>query len=120
MAVVTVRRGKKRYLTSSYFDDIKATVYEQKKELDYFGMKKNNPEMLAKLQQSWVLMEFDLWKKGCHELSEHVKNMTDAQVAQYDGTIYMGLDADAQPVEGDKAVELTEENVKKILDGTSK
>ena len=88
--ITSKTKGKKTYLSSSYFDDIKM-LRRSRSDTDYRDLYRNTTIDVARLQGAYVVQEIILWRKGCIELSDHVSKLSNHQLEGI-VTVYMGQD----------------------------
>jgi hypothetical protein len=90
--IVTKQRGKKKYVTSSYFADLRL-LRQSRFETDYRDLKRNTKFNTEKLQLAYVVQMIKTWKMGCQELSAYIAGLNSAQVentvAVYEGRDYI-------------------------------
>jgi hypothetical protein len=91
MSIITKQRGKKKYITSSYFSDLRL-LKQSRFETDYRDLKRNTEFNTSKLQLAYVIQMIKIWRMGCQELSHYIANLNNAQVenviAVYEGADY--------------------------------
>lgn len=89
--IVTTQRGKKKYVTSSFFKDLRL-LKQSRFETDYRDLKRNTTFDTSKLQLAYVVSMIKLWKQGCQELSSYIAglnvNQLENVVSIYEGTDY--------------------------------
>jgi len=88
--IKTTQRRNKKYVTSSYFDDIR-TLRRSKFDTDMRDLRRNYNFDVYRLQQAYVSQEIALWKRGCWELSDYVAKLPNDQLKDLE-TVYMGQD----------------------------
>jgi hypothetical protein len=111
--IITKQRGKKKYITSSYFGDLRL-LRQSRYETDYRELKRETEFNTAKLQQAYVVQMIKTWKMGCQELSQYISNLNSAQVenvvAEYWGSDYKE-DEEKQIVQSDYVPTDEDENI---------
>jgi len=83
-------KREKKYVTSSYFDDIKE-LRRSKFETDYRDLYRNSAFDISKLQRAYVVKEIELFRLGCFELNEWVSKQSNDNLANIN-TVYAGQD----------------------------
>jgi len=86
----TIQKKNKKYLTSSYFDDIKF-LKKSKYDTDYGDLKRNSTFKVDELKRAYAIQEIILWRKGCIELSDYVSKLPNDQLKDTE-TLYLGQD----------------------------
>ena len=88
--ITTKTKGSKRYLSSSFFDDIRL-LRKSRFDTDYRDLKMNTSFDVNRLQQAYLVQQIILWRKGCIELSDYVSK-TPIDQLKNTSTVYMGED----------------------------